>query len=167
MTRGDGGESVIGYVDLIAHDSYNWYCFRTACTWEFPDGLSSWDRAVLLAETQGRQLIMAETASHPGCASTKGNGCENADPSNVPSPTRDDWLRRIGTWLESDARARRWLVGFAYYHSLHTHDWRFVDQTGLAGSGRDGWRDVFVNDSPANDGLGGHDYFAPYGFNNL
>jgi hypothetical protein len=165
MTRGEGGESVIGYVDLIAHDSYNWYCFWSACNWEFPDESGGWGRGVLLAETQGKQLIMAETASHPGCSSATGNGCENA--SNLPSPTRDDWLRRIGTWLESDARARRWIVGFAYYHTLHAHDWRFVDQTGLAGSGRDGWSDVFVTDSPANDALGGPDYFAQYGFNNL
>jgi len=122
-----------------------------------------------LAETQGRQLIIAETASHPGCDATAPPGfdCENEDPSTFPSPTRDDWLMRIGTWLESDARARQWIVGFAYYHTLHENEWRFVDQTGLPASGQQGWRNVFVVDSPLNDGLGGHDYFAQYGFNNL
>ena len=157
---------MIGYADLIAHDSYNWYCFRSNCKWDFPDEASGWGRGVLLAETQGKQLIMAETATHSGCEllAPAADGCQNETPSDLPSPTRDDWLRRIGTWLESDARARRWLVGFAYYHTLHTHDWRFVDQTGLAGAGREGWRDVFVVDSPANDALGGHDYFAQYGF---
>ncbi len=163
MTQGELGESVISYVDLIAHDSYNWYCFRSSCHWEFPD--ASWGRGVRLAEAQGKQLIIAETASHPGCDATgSGVGCQNED--SLPSPSRDDWLMRIGTWLESDARARRWVVGFAYYHSFHTHDWRFADQTGLTAAGRDGWRNVFVVDSPFNDALGGHDYFTQYGFNN-
>lgn len=169
MTLGEGGESVIGYADLIAHDSYNWYCFRSRCNWDYPDESGGWVRAVELAETQGKRLIMAETASHPGCdpIAPAANSCENEDPSAMPSPTRDEWLRRVGTWLESDARARRWLVGFAYYHTLHTHDWRFVGQTGLNGAGADGWRDTFVVDSPANDALGGHDYFAQYGFTGL
>ncbi len=167
MTQGDLGESVIGYVDFIAHDSYNWYCFRSNCNWDYPDESGGWGRAVVLAEAQGKELIMAETASHPGCDLLGGTGCQNEDPEDLPSPTRDDWLRRIGTWLESDARARRWLVGFAYYHTLHSHDWRFVDQTGLSGAGVAGWRDTFVVDSPANDALGGHDYFAQYGFTGL
>jgi hypothetical protein len=168
MTQGEFGESVVAYSDLIAHDSYNWYCYRSGCDWDYPDDSGGWGRGVRLAEIQGKQLIMAETASHPGCdalAAPEGFGCENED--TLPSPTRDDWMRRIGTWLESDARARRWIVGFAYYHTLHDHDWRFVDQTGLTVSGLDGWRDVFVVDSPLNDELGGHDYFAQYGFNNL
>ena len=166
MTQGTDGESVVGYVDLIAHDSYNWYCFRSSCNWQFPD--SDWDKGVTLAETQGKQLIIAETASHPGCVSTTyppGVGCEEDE--TAPSPTRDDWLMRIGTWLESDEHARRWIVGFAYYHTLHNEDWRFVGQTGLFASGLEGWRNVFVVDSPLNDALGGHDYFAQYGFNNL
>jgi len=165
MTQGDAGTSAAAYADLIAHDSYNWYCFRSSCGWSFPD--AAWGKGVALAEAQGKQLIMAETATHPGCASTTdpaGFGCENENPAETPSPTRDDWLARIGTWLESDARARRWIVGFAYYHALHSEDWRFADQTGLPSSGRDGWRNVFVVDSTLNDSLGGHDYFAQYGF---
>ena len=166
MTQGTDGESVVSYADLIAHDSYNWYCFRSSCNWQFPD--DAWGKGVTLAETQGRQLIIAETASHPGCVSTTfppGVGCE--DDESAPSPTRDDWLMRIGTWLESDEQARRWIVGFAYYHTLHSEDWRFIGQTGLFASGLEGWRNVFVVDSPLNNGLGGHDYFAQYGFNNL
>ncbi|HYH48014.1 MAG TPA: hypothetical protein VEG38_00565, partial [Acidimicrobiia bacterium] len=168
MTQGEFGESVVAYSDLIAHDSYNWYCYRSECDWDFPDDAGGWGRGVRLAETQGKQLIMAETASHPGCdamGAPAGVGCENE--ATLPSPTRDEWMRRIGTWLESDARAQRWIVGFAYYHTLHNHDWRFVDQTGLIDSGQDGWRNVFVVDSPLNDGVGGHDYFTQYGFNNL
>jgi hypothetical protein len=170
MTQGEGGESVISSVDLIAHDSYNWYCFRSSCNWTFPDDPGGWSRAVQLAETQGKQLIMAETATHPGCDATGGPagfGCENESPGDLPSPTRDDWLMHIGTWLERDARARRWIVGFAYYHTLHADDWRFVDQTGLPGSGVTGWRNVFTVDSSLNDALGGQDYVAQYGFNNL
>jgi hypothetical protein len=168
MTQGELGESVVTYSDLIAHDSYNWFCYRSSCNWDFPDDTGGWGRGVRLAETQGKQLIMAETASHPGCAdplTPAGYDCERAD--STPSPTRDDWMRRIGTWLESDARARRWIVGFAYYHTLHSNEWRFADQTGLAAAGQEGWRNVFVVDSPLNDDLGGHDYFAQYGFNNL
>jgi hypothetical protein len=170
MTRGLDGESVIDYVDLIAHDSYNWYCFRAACDWEYPDEFGAWGRGVELAETQGKQIIMAETASHPGCPDPLPSPtfkCENEDPSDIPGPTRDDWLIRIGTWLESDHRAREWIAGFAYFHSLHTNDWRFVGQTGLNAYGEMGWRSVFVNDSEYNDALGGHDYFTQYGFNNL
>ena len=169
MTRGADGESVIDYVDLIAHDSYNWYCFRASCDWEYPDEFGAWGRGVELAETQGKQLIMAETGSHPGCIDNTPSPvfhCENEDPDDL-GPTRDDWLVRIGTWLESDARARRWILGFAYFHSLHTNDWRFVGQTGMTGSGLLGWREVFVTDTSRNDALGGHDYFTQYGFNNL
>ena len=75
---------------------------------------------------------------------------------------------RIGTWLESDARARRWIVGFAYYHTLHSL--RLALRSTRPASpprGQDGWRNVFVVDSPLNDALGGHDYFAQYGFDNL
>jgi hypothetical protein len=165
------GESVIDYVDLIAHDSYNWYCYKSGsgCGWSFPDESGGWIRGVSLAEAQGKQLLIAETASHPGCdpLTPPGYDCEKEDPADIPSPTRDDWLRRIGSWFERDPKARQWIVGFAYYHTFKEHDWRFVGETGLAGSGVDGWRDVFVNDSALNDGLGGEDYFAQYGFNNL
>jgi hypothetical protein len=169
MTQGLEGESVISYVDLIAHDSYNWYCFRASCDWEYPDEFGAWGRGVELAETQGKQIIMAETASHPGCPDPTPSPtfkCENRKPSDT-GPSRDDWLIRIGTWLESDHQARQWIAGFAYFHSLHTNDWRFVGQTGLNASGVTGWRSVFVNDSAYNDALGGHDYFTQYGFNNL
>ncbi|HEY3241142.1 MAG TPA: hypothetical protein VGL92_16380, partial [Acidimicrobiia bacterium] len=170
MTQGPEGESVIDYVDLIAHDSYNWYCFRASCDWEYPDEFGAWGRGVELAETQGKQIIMAETASHSGCPDATPSTtfkCQNEDPSDLPGPSRDDWLVRIGTWLESDHRARQWIAGFAYYHSLHTNDWRFADQTGITGSGQTGWRNVFVTDTTYNDALGGHDYFTQYGFNNL
>jgi hypothetical protein len=168
MTHATDGSSVIDDVDLIAHDSYNWYCFKS-CGWEFPDSPGGWSRGVRLAEAQGKQLIIAETATHPGCdvTSPPGFGCENEKLTDLPSPTRDDWLRHIGSWFESNPEARQWVVGFAYYHAIQAKNWRFVDQAGLAGSGRDGWRDVFVDDSPYNDGLGGEDYFAQYGFNNL
>ena len=91
MTRGEADESVLGPVDLIAHDSCNRYCFRSSCSWDFPDESGAWEKGVRPAETQGKQLIIAETASHPGCAAF----------------------------------------------------------------------------GQPNDGLGGHDYFAQYGFNNL
>jgi hypothetical protein len=167
MTQGEAGESVVSYSDLIAHTAYNWYCFKSSCSWQYPD--SGWGKGPALAETQGKRLIISESATHPGCATTvdpPGFGCENEEAT--PSPTRDDWLMRIGTWLESDARARRWLAGFVYYHTLHSgKDWRFLGQTGLPASGQEGWRNTFVVDSPLNDALGGHDYFAQYGFNNL
>ncbi|MCA1846897.1 MAG: hypothetical protein LC792_27620, partial [Actinobacteria bacterium] len=168
MIHASDGSFLINDVDLIAHDAYNWYCFRS-CGWEYPDNSGGWSRGVRLAEAQGKQLILAETATHPGCdfTSPPGFGCEKEKLTDLPSPTRDDWLRHIGSWLESDPKARQWVVGFAYFHTIVSNDWRFVDQTGLAGSGRDGWRDVFVNDSPYNDTLGGEDYFAQYGFNNL
>ncbi|MGH9038741.1 MAG: hypothetical protein ACRDZ3_00760, partial [Acidimicrobiia bacterium] len=152
------------------HDSYNWYCFRSSCDWEYPDEFGAWGRGVDLAQAQNKQLIIAETASHPGCEDGTPSPvfhCDDEDPGDLPSPDRDDWLVRIGTWLESDAQARRWIAGFAYFHSLHTNDWRFADQTGLTSSGQEGWRNVFTVDSIYNNGLGGHDYFAQYGFNNL
>ncbi|MGH9000801.1 MAG: DUF7594 domain-containing protein [Acidimicrobiia bacterium] len=170
MTQGAGGESVVDYIDLIGHNTYNWYCFRSSCDWEYPDDSEGWRRGVDLAEAQGKQLIIGEAASHPGCLTNLPSPtfhCEDEDPGDLPSPTRDDYLRNIGAWLESDARARRWLVGFAYYHSLHNNDWRFADQTGMSGSGKEAWRQVFATDSSYNDDLGGHDYFTQYGFDNL
>ena len=167
MTQGVDGASVVSSADLIGHTAYNWYCFKVTCTWLSPE--SAWGKGVALAEVQGKQLIVSETASHPGCATATdplGFGCDDED--TLPSPTRDDWLMRIGTWLESDARARRSIVGFVYYHTLHSEeDWRFLGRTGLAASGQDGWRSAFVIDSSINDAVGGHDYFAQYGFNNL
>ncbi len=119
--------------------------------------------------TLSRAVAVAPGSSVPGSGGKPSTvfKCQDEDAGDLPSPTRDDWLLRIGTWLESDAEARRWIAGFAYFHALHTNDWRFADQTGLNSSGRDGWRDVFVVDSACNDALGGHDYFARYGFNNL
>ena len=34
------------FVDYIAHDSDNWYCFRTSCAWEYPDEFGAWGRGV-------------------------------------------------------------------------------------------------------------------------
>ena len=38
MTQGAGGESVVGYVDLIGHDCLQLVLLPQAtCNWEFPD----------------------------------------------------------------------------------------------------------------------------------
>ena len=54
---------------------------------------------------------------------------------------RNDWFRNAATWLRTDPLARRWMWGFAYFHTLHdTCPWDFLNQ---GDDGRLGWQDAF------------------------
>jgi hypothetical protein len=54
---------------------------------------------------------------------------------------RNEWFRQTASWLRNDPLARRWMWGFAYYHTLHdTCPWDFLSH---GDDGRLGWQDAF------------------------
>lgn len=109
-----------GVVDVFAHDRYNWASCRDDGWEEFA---AEWAPLVKLAAAHGKPLIAAEFGSPPA------------------DGARNDWFRHAGEWLRTDPVARRWMWGFAYYHSLHdTCPWDFLNQ---GDDGRLGWQDAF------------------------
>ncbi|MEW6477269.1 MAG: hypothetical protein AB1679_33870 [Actinomycetota bacterium] len=107
-------------VDVFAHDRYNWASCRGDAWEEFA---SEWAPLVALAAAHRKPLIAAEFGSPPAAGA------------------RNDWFRRAATWLRTDPLARRWMWGFAYYHSLHdTCPWDFLSH---GDDGRLGWQDAF------------------------
>jgi hypothetical protein len=109
-----------GLVDVFAHDRYNWASCRGDGWEEFA---AEWAPLVKLAAAHGKPLIAAEFGSPP------------ADGG------RNDWFRHAAEWLRTDPLARRWMWGFAYYHSLHdTCPWDFLNH---GDDGRLGWQDAF------------------------
>lgn len=107
-------------IDVFAHDRYNWASCRGDAWEEFA---AEWAPLVKLAAAHGKPLIAAEFGSPP------------ADGG------RNDWFRQAAEWLRTDPLARRWMWGFAYYHSLHTTcPWDFLNH---GDDGRLGWQDAF------------------------
>lgn len=113
--------------DVISTDPYNWFCYKAsgACDdsdWEDP--AEHLDSSLELAKQYDKPLIIAETATHPGCFGDNPgiNECEN---SQTSTDDMVDWIDRLATWIETDADAQTYLVAITYFHSLHEHDWRF------------------------------------------
>lgn len=141
-------------VDLLGTDPYNWGCFRD-CTWRSFERISA--SSIDLAIARDKRLVIAETASHMGCALLEGaNGC-----NRLAAFDRDVWFLDMANFLTSDADARRYLIGFSYYHADHgDEDWRFVDHHAggdpsgqlqdVDNRGLAGYLAGFVRDSVAN-----------------
>lgn len=109
-----------GIVDVLAHDRYNWASCRGDDWEEFEE---NWAPLVALAARLGKPLIAGELGSPPA------------------GGLRNDWFRRGAEWMRSDPLARRWMWGFAYYHSMHeTCPWDFLNQ---GDDGALGWQDAF------------------------
>jgi hypothetical protein len=109
-----------GIIDVFAHDQYNWASCRNDPWEEFAPG---WAPLVGLAAAHHKPLIAAEFGSPPA------------------GGARNDWFRNAATWLRTDPLARRWMWGFAYFHTLHdTCPWDFLNQ---GDDGRLGWQDAF------------------------
>lgn len=110
------------YVDVLAHDRYNWASCRDDAWEEFSE---NWAPVVRMAAAQGKPLIIGEFGSPPA------------------DGRRDQWFRNAADWMKQDPDARRWLIGFAYFHSLHSKcPWDFMNQD----DGRQGWIDAFSHD---------------------
>lgn len=108
-------------IDVLAHDRYNWAGCRGDDWEEFSE---NWSPLVALAARLGKPLIIAEFGSAPA------------------GGARNDWFRRAARWMRTDATAREWLWGFAYYHSLHdTCPWDFLNSP--VDDGASGWREAF------------------------
>lgn len=112
------------YVDIFAHDKYNWAsCQRRG--WE--DFGEMWSPILDLAAAHQKYLIPAEWGSPPA------------------GGRRNDWFRKAAHFMKTDPRARQWMLGFAYYHSFHDNcHWDFMNQ---GNDGKDGWIDSFSKDS--------------------
>jgi hypothetical protein len=107
-------------IDVFAHDQYNWASCRNDPWEEFAPG---WAPLVRLAAAHHKPLIAAEFGSPPA------------------GGARNDWFRNAATWLRTDPLARRWMWGFAYFHTLHdTCPWDFLNQ---GDDGRLGWQEAF------------------------
>lgn len=107
-------------VDVFAHDRYNWASCRGDAWEDFP---SEWAPLVALAAAHHKPLIAAEFGSPPA------------------DGARNEWFRQTASWLRNDPVARRWMWGFAYYHTLHdTCPWDFLSH---GDDGRLGWQDAF------------------------
>lgn len=125
LAGGDGSGDVMypgdDYVDVLAHDRYNWAGCRGERWEEFSE---NWTPLVRLAAAHNKPLIPAEFGSGPG-----GN--------------RDQWFRNAADWLKTDPLASKHMVGFSYYHSFHDNcPWDFMNR----GDGVAGWQDAFAAD---------------------
>ncbi len=111
------------YVDVLAHDRYNWATCRGDAWEEFSD---NWGPVVKMAAAHHKPLIIGEFGAPPA------------------GGRRNEWFRKAAAWMKSDTDARQWLIGFAYYHSFHdTCPWDFMNQ---GEDGRLGWIESFTND---------------------
>jgi hypothetical protein len=112
------------YVDLLAHDRYNYFTCRGDPWEEFS---TEWADTVRLAADHGKKLLIGEF----GCAPSGEGG------------SRDDWFRAAAAYIKSDAQAATHLIGGCYYHSVHAGcRWDFLNQA----DGKQGWIDAFVAD---------------------
>jgi hypothetical protein len=111
------------FVDVFAHDLYNWAsCHRT----RWMEFSQLWRPAVGLAGAHNKPLIAAEFGSAPA------------------SGRRNEWFARAAQWLQTDPLARRYFVGFAYFHNyMDGCHWDFMNQES---DGRLGWRRAFSED---------------------
>lgn len=111
-----------GYVDLFTHDKYDWGSCRRTRSVEFAD---MWSPILDLAARHKKYVIPAEWGS-------------------APSGQRNGWFRRAAHFMKNDVRARKWMVGFAYYHSFHDNcHWDFLNQ---GSDGKAGWVEAFSQD---------------------
>jgi hypothetical protein len=111
------------YVDLFAHDKYNWGNCRNERSVEFAD---MWSPILDLAAAHHKYVIPAEW----GAAPSRGE--------------RNQWFQRAAQFMKTDERARQWMIGFAYYHSFHDDcHWDFLNQ---GADGKAGWMSSFSDD---------------------
>jgi hypothetical protein len=110
-------------VDILAHDRYNWASCRGDGWEEFSD---NWAPVVAMAARRGKYLIPGEFGAPPA------------------GGQRNDWFRKAAQWMKTDPAARRWMIGFSYFHSLHDScPWDFLNQ---GTDGLLGWIDAFSRD---------------------
>ena len=125
LADGDGSGDVMypgdEYVDILAHDRYNWAGCRREKWEQFSE---NWAPLVRLAATRNKPLIPAEFGAGPG-------------------GDRNEWFRNAANWIKTDPLASKYMVGFAYYHSFHDNcPWDFMNH----GDGVQGWQEAFADD---------------------
>lgn len=137
----DGGNVLLGYcgvrswvlksidklypgnniIDIECHDAYNWGDWNSGNSWS--SFKSIWTPLVTLAKSRGHKIIPAEFGCHPTMA---------------PFRNRDKWFINAAKYIKSEPT----MIGFCYYHTIHTHDWRLTESDGLKG-----WKKAFIDDS--------------------
>ena len=108
-------------VDVLAHDGYDW-----GSCWRKPSRpfAAIWRPLVALAAAHQKPLVAGEFGAAPGL--------------------RNQWFRDAARWLRDDSLARRWMWGFAYFHTyMDRCHWDFLNQ---GDDGRSGWDDGFARD---------------------
>jgi hypothetical protein len=97
-----------------------------------------------LARWLEKPMIIDEVGSHPGCAGSSDytNGCFG----NTFS--RGDWFDAMYNYLNTDESAQHYIIGYAYYHTTLTFDWRFINTaTGIDTRGYSNYAADFGSDS--------------------
>jgi hypothetical protein len=128
------------YVDLFCHDRYNYGTNGGRNTWElFGEG----DGALFgpfirnVCEPRQKRLLIGEIAS-----------------GEITGQSRNEWFRNMANFIKSDPYARKWVIGFNYFHSIHTdpkgitNDWRILgdDNEPVGSEGAEGWIQSFSDD---------------------
>lgn len=128
------------YVDLFCHDRYNYGTNGGRNTWELfgaGDGALFGPFIRNVCEPKQKRLLIGEVAS-----------------GRMAGHSRDEWLRNMANFIRTDPHARKWVIGFNYFHSIHTdrhgitNDWRILDERNEAvgSDGAAGWIESFSAD---------------------
>lgn len=122
--------------DVLGADPYNYGCFdnSSGCTgdggWEsFEDTVdkpSSSTSLLDLASVYNKKVLLDEVGSHPGCSGLTTDPNNNCAGSSTYT-TRSKWMIDAHNYLATDFEANKYIMGWIYYHTVKTHDWRFLD----------------------------------------
>lgn len=134
-------------VDVFCHDCYNYGDFRSkGGSWKNPWPPSDPDydptlfkSCVDLAASKNKPIIVGECGCHPS----------NSTYDENPDHDRNDWFRKLATYIKTDTNAKQWFKGFCYFGIKYNNDWRITgtDSYGNTDDGKVGWQDAFVDDS--------------------
>jgi hypothetical protein len=116
-------------VDLLAHDTYNFYAYLShpwrTFTYKLTDANGG---MVTLAKQWKKHILFAELGSHPGCRGSVDNGKDYCT-GETTTQIRDSWFTDGNTTMTQNADVEHWLLGFVYYHVAHTYSWAFLGKT--------------------------------------
>lgn len=138
------GDSII---DVFCHDDYNWY---KAEKWSTVNGQlshtgdyngswskfeSDWGPTITMCDAHKKPLVIGEFGSDHGRGETGSNG---------EALTRDNWFINASTWIQTNTLAKKWMIGFCYFHSPEpTVNWQFTTHDS-SNDGLAGWKKGFV-----------------------
>lgn len=150
--------------DILGADPYNYGCYDngSSCNsgdgdgdgltdggWEefenMVDKQSSSNSLLDLAAALNKRVILDEVGSHPGCTPPDStNKCNNS----TDSTSRSTWMDNAYTYMTTDAEAKKYIIGWIYFHVIHTYEWRFMNYGAVNPDSRG--RTSYTNNFAAN-----------------